>query len=442
MSVGHGGDGRVRNVVLVTIDSLRADHCGVHEPPQDAAWSGSLTPTIDDLGADGLVFERAVAPGPRTPSSMPVAFTGEPLSIQGVYASGEEKRHRWRARCDRVRRHMRRHRTVAERFGAAGYETAAVTANPWTTTDTGFDEGFDEFHEVGRRADGETTGLLVGLLDRVTDVDRNGWLLTWPDYYDQVLAAREALSEPYFLWVFLLDPHQPYLAPRRFREEGSLAGSYYSNLRYNRFHGYVDELPGHLHRGLQRAYRDAIRSADGFLERLLGDLEDRRDDPVTCVHADHGEAFAEHGFYGHRPHLYEENVRVPLVLSGTEAGGRPSDPVSLAAIPDLLVEAATGSVTPGAHVRPYVHASTEERERVAVRTRRYKYLSGGSQWPYVLASSGRELYDLATDPGERSDLVTERADAVPLFKRLLDRRRSDLGERRRIADAAEVVDGA
>ena len=86
-----------RNIVLVTVDSLRADHCGFN------GGDPELTPTLDDLAENGLVFENAFAPGPRTPSSMPVLMTGAfPSAQTGAFS--------WQSRWDRIRKHLGTHR--------------------------------------------------------------------------------------------------------------------------------------------------------------------------------------------------------------------------------------------------------------------------------------------------------------------------------------------
>lgn len=444
----------MRNLVLVTIDSLRADHCGfLGGPPSEGTPGadggtasgidrgalgarGSLTPTLDALAAEGTVFETAIAPGPRTPSSMPVLFTGEHVDPRnkGVYRNWEEKRERWRERRERIRRHLARHRTVAERLRERGYATAAVTANPWTATDTGFDRGFDRFHAIG---DGETDSRFGRLIERTTGIDAD-WLLRWPDFHDRIIESRRALSEPYFLWVFLLDPHQPYLAPRRYRRENTVLEMYYANLRYNRAHSYTDVLPGHLDRRLRRAYRDTVRSVDGFVERLQTDLAP--DDSVFVVHGDHGEAFREHGTYGHRPQLYEENTRVPLLVSGTERAARISEPVALRRLPRILESLADDAFDPERFTAPFVVSRTEEDERVSIRGAAWKYVRGGEDWAYVRGGEGEELYFLPADPTERRNHIAARPEAGAALRRLLDGREAARAERDRIARAAETLE--
>jgi arylsulfatase A-like enzyme len=366
-----------------------------------------LTPTLDSLAKEGVFFDHALAPGPRTPSSMPVLFTGEFVQEHnlGVYDDYEEKSSSWMERQARIRRHVDRFRTIPERLQELGYDTAGVTANPWTTPNTGFDSGFDVFHAVQEHDDVSPDSLPVAsAASRFLNTDLSEWLLTWPDFYDLVLEARSELSEPYFLWVFLLDPHQPYLTPRRYREENSALGMYYSNLRYNRSYGYTDDLPWRLDTRLQRAYRDTVRSVDAFLSRLLSDLEG--DDPATVVHADHGEAFGEHGAYGHRLQLYRENLHVPFLVHNAGVSGTVSDTTTLRTLPTCIADIATGTFEPESLTRPFVVSGTEERERTAVRTKEWSYIASDREYQeYLHSYQPEELYRLADDSDERYDIL-------------------------------------
>lgn len=426
-----------RNVVLVTVDSLRADHCNFLAP-DGPGGDHRLTPTLDDLARESVVFERAFAPGPRTPSSMPAIFTGEFVrpSDLGVYESWDEKSTRWRARRQRIADHMQRFRTLAERLQDRGYATAGVTANPWTTAATNFDTGFDAFHAVEAPDRGWTSwysGLTDGLGDAV-GIDWGDVLLTWTDFYDTVSRAHDALSEPYFLWVFLLDPHQPYIAPRRYRAENTGIEMLYANARYNYAHGYTESLPPHLDRRLRRAYRDTVRSVDGFVDRLRTDVAG--DDPVTIIHADHGEAFQEHGTLGHRPQLYRENVHVPLLVHGLGTTERVEAPVSLSSIPALVTASADDSLDPTAYAREFVRSKTEEGERVGVRGRRWAYQSAAEEWEYVYDGDSEELYRVQADPEERENVVESYPAVTDTFRTLLARHETDQRERDRVSAAA------
>jgi len=438
----------VRNTVLVTIDSLRADCCGFLGGEDD------LTPTMDKLANDGVAFENAIAPGPRTPSSMPVVWTGEHIQPwnRGVYRSYEEKRSRHMKRRSRIRKHLTRFRTIAERFDQLGYETVGVTANPWTSSDTAFDQGFDEFYSAGEEPGMRREGLLVALANRVTNGQSDEWLVRWTDFYDIVQMALASVSEPYFLWVFLLDPHRPYLAPQEHRQVNTSVGMYYANLRYNKFQGYTDDLPPHLSTRLKRAYKDAVRSTDAFLSRLLSEL-DR--DPAVVVHADHGEGFAEHGFYGHRPQLYEEVVHVPLVIHGIDREDWVEEVLSIRHLPEMLEAIGIDSdddlgsgqeldertqFDPRRYVASAVITQTEEEEKIAVRSRDWKYIRSDDRWEYVYGQESEELYYLPDDPDEQEDLVDDQPEAANALRTVIQRYTREQEERNRVTQAVRKLD--
>ena len=430
-----------RNVLLVTVDSLRADHCGF-SGETGRAQGLTLTPTVDRLAANAVTFTRALSPGPRTPSSMPAVFTGEffrPDDL-AVYRDYETKARRWQDRQRRIADHMARFRSLAQRLRGRGYSTAGVTANPWTTRDANFHQGFDEFHAVAT-PDANGRSWYAPIVDRIGDavgIDWEGTLLTWPDFYGTVRRARASLSEPYFLWLFVLDPHQPYIAPREYRTENTGPEMLYANARYNYGHGYTEELPGHLDRRLRRSYRDTVRSVDGLVDRLRRDFA--TDDPVTVFHADHGEALGEHGTVGHRPQLYRENVHVPLFVHGLDRTERVDDPVSLRSLPDVVVAAADDGLDPTRFTRPFVVSRTEECERIGVRSAEWSYQTAADGWEYVHGADRAELYRLGADPDEQRNVVADRPDGRALFESLVGNHEEGRRERDRIGDGAATID--
>jgi arylsulfatase A-like enzyme len=418
------------NLLLVTVDSLRADHCGF------AGDDRGLTPTLDRLAREGVVYDDAIAPGPRTPSSMPVAFTGQ-FNRPTQFEYGD-----WEHRYDRISEHMQRHRTLPERLQALGYTTVGVTVNPWTHQ-TGFDTGFDTFHAVTGDAavDDPRSAPLLYALDKIVPRTRLGetfqwhttrdWFVQWPHYYDVIERALRETPEPYFLWVFLLDPHQPYLAPRRFRAESSLAGMYHANLRESTTDGPTADLSASVRTYLERAYRDAVRSTDGFLKRLLGDAPG---EPTVVVHADHGDAFGEHGTYGHRDELYEENLRVPLVVHDGRHDGQVADPVSLRALPTLVKALADPdrAFDPRSVTREAVMATTEDGQRYALR---------GSRWKLVINGETTALYDLVGDPDESTDVAADRPEMRDRLLAAAQLRYDHALEEVAVAEAATAVTG-
>lgn len=326
------------NVVLVTIDSLRADHCGCYGYERDT------TPTLDEMAANGVQFENAIAPGPATPESMPVIFTGEwPVNRDSDDDSELVQRR------ERIRAHMEARYTLPERMQDLGYETAAFTPNPFTSRHFGFDQGFDHFQDFmddanrGSLYNNVFQGFLEGSnVSSLARVFMNFWqreevFKPWESYYDDVVQWTETTDEPYFLWVFLMDVHNPYMSSSAYRTQSRLQ-ALRANFEFWRQDHETPFSPS-IHEKLVTAYDDSVRYSDAFLRRLRDDLAD--DDPVIAVHGDHGEAFGEHGTYGHEPYLYEENVRVPLVIDDVEQG-HVERPVSLRDLPKALPTLASG----------------------------------------------------------------------------------------------------
>lgn len=402
-----------RNVVLISIDSLRADRCGHLGGPRD------LTPTLDRMAADGVAFQNALAPGPKTPESMPTVFTGH----QWRFAPEDRGDLDWRAG---IRPHMRRHETISERLSAGGYETVAFTPNGFTTEYFGFGRGFDEFEDFLDEEIRPGFGVPDVLRGLLKFLRKEGNWKTWERYYDDVVDRVADAEEPYFLWVFLLDVHSPYLVPRSYRRENSWLDMMRANWA---MHGAGE--PHDVRDVLVSAYEDTVTYADAFLERLREDLEDT--DPVFVVHSDHGEALGERGFFGHERYLYGENLRVPFVVENADASATVERPVSLSVVPsvveaaaydrlaDLLDSMDRDPATP-------VVAHTEEGDRSAVRVGPYKLVTNPDAPP--------ELYEVAADPDERRDRAEDwpaLRDLLETYARTVERRR---GEEVAVATAA------
>lgn len=397
-----------RNLILITVDSLRADHCGFLNEAADT------TPFLDDLAGDSITFETAVAPGPRTPSSVPEIMTGDPLPIADIEDDLS-------VQLSHIGDHMTNSTPISEILQEHGYQTIGFTTNPWTTTTTEFDKGFDSFTEISESEeefianwfDNTPLGPAADLFDQW--YHGNSWFSQWPNFYDNIIETIEGTSEPFFLWVFLLDTHNPYIVPRQDRQETNMMKMYYGLLRGNNMFGdrvvtsYKDNIKPHVSQFLQEAYRDATRSIDRFVETLLDDLSAY--DPALVFHSDHGEAFGEHGTYGHQRVLYEENVHVPLLIYDGRQNGRVSKPISLRQIPQILQELSDGTAdTPELWTDAAVVTRTESSDASAIRTKKWKYISN---------EDGDALFHLERDPDESTDVSeTESSKRTELRERL------------------------
>ena len=411
--------GELPDIVLITADSVRADRCGFLNV------NATTTPTLDRLANRSVVFENAVAPGPRTPSSIPEIVTGEPMPHADVDSNS------LRSQVEHMETHLDRYRTLAEGLSEIGYSTAGYTANPYTTTHSGFDAGFDVFHSIESNErtrfrkwglwlfDGTPLGVPVSQADQFRRKEK--YFSQWPTLYGKALPTIESMESPYFLWFFLLDAHNPYVVPRRDRMDSSTLGMYYNVLRGNTNLKHTSDqssirtsLPARVEIGLKRAYKDAVRSVDRFVGVLRQELAS--DDPLLVFHSDHGEAFNEHGSYGHQPELYEENVHTPLLVHDptAETPTRVREPVTLRALPEMLLSHATGEEEPTSRRwrSEYVTSDTITGDKAAVRDERWKYIS---------TADSKELYDLGRDPSEKDNAI--------------DRNPAETGELREVLEA-------
>jgi arylsulfatase len=455
-----------RSIVLVTLDALRADHCGY------VGYDRDTTPTIDRLASDGLAFETAVAPGTNTPSSMTGCFTGQHASQDVAFAPAED----WR-------RDLSRRATLAQRLSRRGYATGAVHPQVHASRHFGFDSGFDHFEDFlpGRGERSVQNALLrrmfagsdlFSTLRNVRNVlARDEALTPWERYYEDVLGWATGQEEPFFLWTLLPDTHFPYLPPADYRRWSSRTDMYRANYDCYRHIGDTDvDLGERARRRIVDTYDDTIRYSDAFVRRLRDDLRDRGIDPVFVVHADHGEAFGEHGTYGHLAYPYEEVTHVPLVVHGAGETGRVERPFSLLDLPDLLAAVADdrpletvydpdrgagadgggdgdggrggdrngnvgGDPRANGHRtgaggdrtregRPWAVTQVRDdgRRVTGIRFPDWKYVDRGG-------SEGDRLFDLASDPGERRDVSRDHPELLAACRRLRDARATENDER-------------
>ena len=423
-----------RNIVLVTFDSLRADHC------TPWGYERDTTPTLEQWAEEGVIFKNAIAPASRTNPSMAGIFTGEPMVVRNKPANPEN-----------ARRHIDRHGTLAEELRDAGYATGAFCPNAYASRYFGFDRGFDLYEDFlfdnDLYQDLFEKHMGDSSLDTAIRTARNFILRqeafkTWDSYIDQMVEWAESQDEPFFLWAFSLDTHFPYLTPRKYRQWSSLFDQYYYNWRCNQL---IDEFEIELSEKERQKILDIYDDSIYFGDVLLAELRERLSDfdPVFVVHGDHGESFDERGIYGHfYPLLYEENIHVPLVVAGEGIEHESvEDPVSLLELPEIVKRTSglsDGSVADLA--KPWVYATDydgrNERDLTAIRTRDDKYI---------------RTKENGTVEREQFDLTTRREDGVPLkvddeqtldesvVRYLGDRRVAHERELLRIRDASEAL---
>lgn len=309
-----------RDVLLVTVDTLRPDHIGYYGYPRPTS------PRLDRFLADATVWRRAYATEAATAPSVVSILTG--LLPQ---------QHRVRLFYQLLPPDVP---TLADRLGAAGYQTAAVVSNVVLTDEAiGLGGRFDHYDDFVDEREGDRP-VWERNAARTTDA-----VLAW-------LNAERDPARPHFLWVHYIDPHGPYRAPAdrpaTFSHAGALAAQPERMLAYQIDPAVDDALD----------YVDRYDEEIAYVDREIGRLLDAYDelalarDAVIAFTADHGETMAEREWwFTHQYHVHEPIVRVPLALRfpGCEPGfvERPASLVDLAptllALAGVDVDAATGA---------------------------------------------------------------------------------------------------
>jgi arylsulfatase A-like enzyme len=347
------------NVVLVVIDTARADHFG----PYGGARTPTLTPAFDELARAGTLIRGARATAPWTVPSHGSIFSGLPPGVHGVDGRAARSSERRLTSLRPAIEHVS-DRWLPEVFRRAGYETAAISANVWITREMGFDLGFDSFLQVGIAAIAPRGGsqrqrlrdaVPRAVRERGKHVVRYGnELVRGRDFGAEAAlgAARVQLREtkrPFFWFLNVMEPHAPYLPParylpawgpdrllspsvvHRFLEERAV-------LSFNLGRGTLPHAAGRI---LRTLYAGEISYADEFLGRLANVLEPHAGDTVLVVTSDHGEHLGERHRLGHQLSLAPELLDVPLLARGPGVPKeQPSRVFGLNGLPALLADAA------------------------------------------------------------------------------------------------------
>jgi arylsulfatase A-like enzyme len=395
-------------VVLVTIDTLRADHLGCY------GYARPTSPFLDQLASRGLLFENAVSSVAHTAPAHASIFTGLYPLQHGVLRNGEGF-----SRADPETGDAP-YRTLAELAENAGYETAGFPA-------VGF------LHPITRGFSKVTAGAGAAAYTPANEVVDAA--LVW-------ISQRRPGSR-FLLWVHFFDPHLPDRAPADVR---ALFGfeSPRARAAFGRATRERRQIPNDAYRSdlflaeAHSRYDAEIRFVDRELERLFGamDASGLNEDALWVVTADHGEGLGSHGELGHGINVHAELIRVPLVLyeRGRWAGTRVSRLVRHVDLLPTLAERLgigleqPGYTLPGRSLLPGASDPGAAEEEVAFLQRRPAddgvrahwergevYGLQSLDWKYVVHSGGRdELFDLRADPLELHNLIGE----SPLAERL------------------------
>ncbi|MHC4944329.1 MAG: sulfatase-like hydrolase/transferase [Planctomycetota bacterium] len=370
------------NVLLITLDTTRADHIGCY------GRKPGLTPAIDGLAKRGVRFARCVAPAPITLPSHVSILTGQYPIRHGVrdnsvyYLTDEAT-------------------TLAEALGEAGYRTGASVSAVAVSHRFGIAQGFEVFEEGG----------LIVMDSQVLEgglVERDGAEVTAETI--AFLKSSKGHEKPFFYWSHYFDPHEPY-----------------------NWHLDIDPGPANT------PYEAEIRYVDHQTGRILDALEEFGLDSntIVVVTADHGEGLGQHNEHSHLLLTYETTLAVPLIMAGPGIAQGKEEEKCLSRLIDLmptildLVDAKPPSARQldGVSLAPFLSegASSEAGpefayfETLGPVSFDWAPLDGVTtlEWKYIRGPTD-ELYNLIADPGELNELQDRHPDVLASLSRATD----------------------
>lgn len=422
-AAGRGGDEEPRNLLLISIDTLRADHLGCYGYPRPTS------PAVDRLAGSGVVFEDVTSPAPWTLPAHASMLTGVYPSHHGLWMATS---------------HLPEDvPTLAEVLRGRGIHTAAFVNSLYLSRRFGLERGFNAFTYV------------KGSVDRRKPTRIRSLALDWLSY---------APPEPFFLFLHFLDVHSDYHSLPRY--EAALVRPY-TGVANGRTGQLLAVREGRLTLDARDAshladlYDAGIRQMDDGIDEILRYLDQRglRERTLVVVTSDHGEEFLDHGGVLHSATHYQELVHVPWIVSGpgVPQGVRVRRPVSLVDLPPTLHAAMGLGRFPGGDGRDvsplWMDASRGAAPSPEVPSRylfceanKSEVLPGEDDpaldslravrhGPYKLHLDRRtgtiRLFDLAADPGETRDVKDDHPEEVAAMRRQLE----TLATGRRVGDS-------
>ena len=361
------------NVLLVTIDTLRADRLGSY------GYSPARTPVLDRLAAEGVRFADATTHAPLTYPSHVGILTGRYPADFGVRLNGMDPLPEAAT-------------TIAEALKKGGYRTGAVVGSVILDRSSGLDQGFDAYDDRIAIRPAETMAL--------ADLQRSAAQVTAAALSWLKSPPSGTGSSPWFLWAHYYDPHLPYDAPAKFSTAA----------------------PG-------RPYDAEIAFVDAELGMLLSAVDRRR--TLVVVTADHGEALGDHGEPDHGFFLYDATLHVPLIVSGPAgASGRPPGQnfvprvvreqvrsIDIAPTIAAVAGVEAGSSFDGASLVSLLDGGSRKDVPVSLAESWYPRMHFGwselrsarvGEWKYIAAPKP-ELYDLRNDRNEMQNRMSDRS---------------------------------
>lgn len=427
-----------QNIILVTVDSLRADHIGCYGYDRDT------TPEIDKYAEDGHRFTASFAHACATRPSFPAIMSSSHPLMHG----GFER--------------LSKNRTlISEVLSDQGYATGGFHSNLYLSAEFGYGRGFDTLYDSRtdpslmtqiRQAvkdtlssDGHIYRVLEKLYqstERTAGVDIGSYYVSAKNITDRALEwVADKGDQPTFLWVHYMDPHHPYSPPEGYQVYSNISRREGIKLRPKMMEHDEQVTDAELQM-LIDLYDGEIRYTDVQIGRLLSSLEAEWDDWTAIITADHGEEFRDHNEFFHQNRFYDEVMHVPLIVYNGTSSGTHDEIVGLMDIAPTIASVSGMKTIPenflGYSLTPFFEDRLTEWERegvcgswcdVSTDTRRLAYRT--ANWKYIrdYVNNTEELYNLQVDPDEQSDLLAggdSRPNILYEFRQVVDNLEADI----------------
>jgi len=347
-----------KNVVFIVIDTLRADHLGCY------GYFRDTSPNIDAFAGESVKFNRAYSHSPWTMPSVGTMFTSLHPRDHGIVE--------WRNSLEK------KFYTIAEHFDDTGYKTIGITSHICFEKKYGFHQGFDKYHkEILKKGDSRN----LASSDMVSDL--------------AIKALGRYGEKPFFLFLHYFDPHNTYLQHKGFKFSKTLEGAYDSEIAFT----------------------------DHHLGRVLDHLKSKNmlDNTIVAIVADHGEEFGDHGGRRHTRTLYDEVLRVPMLIKAPGfKPGQVDHVVPLIDIAPTLCSLAGISIPNQFHGAAFPfneNGFTLSEDREVIAEAKYKadkrgVVQGSLKFIHDRVSNTVELFDLLSDPKEQTNLAKDQEQVV------------------------------
>ncbi|MCO6430908.1 MAG: sulfatase [Deltaproteobacteria bacterium] len=375
------------NILIVMVDTLRADHLGY------SGYERDTSPNIDRFAAENRIYRNAFSSSSWTPPSVASLFTSVFPTVHG---------HMPRPGGSKFGRNFTKlpesFVTLAEALQAAGYATAGITANPLVSEKYGMQQGFEQYYSPGREKGDRITKRAIKYLSDLRPKDK-----------------------PFFLYLHYLDPHDPYKPPKPYDKM---------------FSGPIKRWPyGEAELQIISQYDGEIRFVDKEIGKLFDWLKEQGlyEEMIIVFVSDHGEQFRERGFLGHGDRLHSEEIHIPLIIKAPGFEGEELEPVSLVDVYPTLVDLLKLEPSPD-----FQGLSLMDQERLKARggvtTEIFRHYNlkafttakgqrlileydpdKGLRLDSLLGWSKADLFELRSDPLELKPLLTDAIKENPVF---------------------------